>query len=176
VKKCLKNNDAKDNNLILVMGITGSGKSTTINYLLGHKIVERRGIGYDVDIGNIIGEHSSQVAEIGNDNYKSATLYAQCYSNNRSSAVYCDCPGFLDSRGIEEQIVVEISRELAVKMCKSVAGIIMVIDYSSIISSRGQAFKQLCTILNELFIDINKINDSIIFIITKTNMIPAEKN
>jgi predicted GTPase len=78
---------------VLIIGNTGAGKSTLINYQLGYKMVKTELHGSDVynteeKIGAVKG-HSKSISE---------TLFSETFRNKLDNIVYCDCGGFGDTR------------------------------------------------------------------------------
>ena len=116
--------------IVMLMGQTGTGKSTTIHFLAGHKMVEK-----EVAQETII-EHGQRSRKkmttkkvlksiqpidginIGHD-MKSETLFTRIYKS-QSGQIFCDTPGFNDNRGVEVDISNAIGIKLAIRACKNV--------------------------------------------------------
>jgi len=111
--------------------------------------------------------NKEEYAQIGHQIDKSQTLFPEAYLDKRKNILYCDCPGFLDNREIEEKVAISISLELAIKNSNRVRGIIVAISYSELYAAKGQAFKELYNILDEMIKHIEDFSCSIIFVITR---------
>jgi len=163
---------AKEKSVVLVIGNTGSGKSTTINYLMGctMKEIEKGG-----DFVIVTEDDNKYYATIGHTN-QSETLYPETYVNKEDEVAYCDCPGFEDNRGLEERICISINTQLAVKFAKIIKAIVVVIDYHELKAVRAEGFNKLSNTLGQLLKDPAAIIDSIFFIITKVSTRITENN
>lgn len=162
---------ARGQDLILVIGLTGAGKSTTVNYLLRYPMTED-------DEGQLVPVDSSikPPAKMG-DSASSITTYPATYALSGEEFVYCDCPGFKDNRDRETRVCVSLNTESTVKMAKSISAAIVVIEWGTF-SSRLEGFKDLALILGNLFSSAEQseteqeaksfnISKSLLFIITK---------
>ncbi len=157
--------------IVLVMGNTGSGKSTLINHLIGNKLEEKQNSHgymrwYRVSGDNAPGPKISE-------KLSSETLYPQVYRSrmDNDTFFYCDLPGFQDNRSKTTKIWTHVARDLAVKISKEVVSIIIVISDEELAASRGENFKILNKILTEtlsLGSDFN-IPASINIVLTTTN-------
>ena len=83
---------------VLVLGVTGSGKSTLVHSLVGKKMMANDKYGLDVIDGLLPG------FSIGHGLDSSTTIPNSYYDPN-TNLVYWDCPGFMDSRGQGQEIV-----------------------------------------------------------------------
>jgi GTPase Era involved in 16S rRNA processing len=147
---------------VLIIGNTGAGKSTLINYQLGYKMVKSELHGSDVyntegNIGAVIG-HSKSISE---------TLFSETFENKLDNIVYCDCPGFGENRDVEIRICVYVLREIIIRQFSSIKSIIIVISMPELESSRGAVFKELCENLGDLLKNPNELKASLIFVLTK---------
>src|SRR5688572_19718517 len=94
----------RQDNIVLIVGTTGVGKSTLVNYLNGIKlecILTNRQ--WKVDLKDqeqgLLGGF-----KIGHSTADSETIYPGIYSPSREDFSYIDCPGFGDSRGLKIEI------------------------------------------------------------------------
>ena len=142
---------AKDRNLLMVIGNTGAGKSTLVNYLAGcqMEMIKRGDAGLTTDKRKKIARvaPSSPVKEvmgIGHDN-KSATFLPAVHDDESLGLTYCDCPGFLDNRGAEINIANACNIKQTIAQARSVR-VMVLINYHSLESERGRGVKQLAQV------------------------------
>lgn len=151
---------AKDQEIVLVLGNTGAGKSTFINYALGSKMK----IGYKEDLAEHFAEPedgSKHWAKIGNG-IESQTLLPSVYTTPHSKVIYCDCPGFHDTRTEEDRLNITIAIQLMVNAAKSIKGIIVIIDPNDI-KSNAISIRNISLMLSQLL--QGKVNpNSILFV------------
>lgn len=159
--------------LVLVIGKTGAGKSTTVNYLLGCQMQEKE----DDDSLELSDKSTLPPAAMGNGG-SSTTTYPGTYTD-KEGFIYCDCPGFEDNRDPATRVCTSLSTEIVVKEAKSIKAAMVVIEWSSIVGDgKGKGLKDLALILGNLFINkkeegnsekpkFDHIEQSLLFIITK---------
>lgn len=170
---------AKDKDIILVIGNTGAGKSTLINYLCDvplKKVVAADGVDkiFQLDHYRYYSSHHQKYAPMG-DGVDSKTFYTEIYTHNSTgfggfsshTFNYCDCPGFIDNRTEEERICTSINTQLTMKMARSVRSILVVIDFSSFKTDRAKSIRALAKTLNQIVKDFETLGGSILFVITK---------
>ena len=152
---------ARDKKMFLVVGATGAGKSTTINYLKRYPMM------INEEKGNIIPRNSSikEPAPTG-DSISAVTSYPAVYSTDKG--YMCDCPGFEDNRGPESRIAISICTEAAVKNSKKIDGLVVVIEDATIRSVRGKGLQDVAHTIGSLFGKSGfDPSASIMFVITK---------
>jgi hypothetical protein len=95
---------------VMVLGLTGTGKSTLVNYLNNMPLVCKRFSGKCII--DLKSENSSLPGgfAIGHS-VSSKTLYPAVYSAEESDFSYIDNPGFKDTRAIEIEIANSFFRE-----------------------------------------------------------------
>lgn len=163
--------ETKGRDLILVIGNTGVGKSTTCNYLYGYRMKEVK-----YDLKPVIETVDETAFKIGHD-VKSETLYAKsivvdgiCTSGdveNSNRVCLLDCPGFLGNRNIETKVIESISTELAIRSARQVKGILILISYNVLMETRLKELRELVKILLFLFKDPIEMVKYSVFVITK---------
>jgi GTP-binding protein EngB required for normal cell division len=158
---------AKGKNIVLVLGNTGVGKSTTINYLLESEL--ERATTEEGDIVAVIKGTQREWARIGQNSFESETFFPDVYHNNNTSPyVYCDTPGFNDTRTEEEQLNATIATQLIVSCAESVSGIIVIVDIQDLINGKGKGMRELSLTLSRL-LKGNIAPNSILFIFNDKN-------
>jgi energy-coupling factor transporter ATP-binding protein EcfA2 len=170
---------ARDKDLVLVVGQTGHGKSTTVNYLLRHPLKRVRG-----GKAELLEPLPLKVYAKMGDDAESITSYPAAYEGP-DGFVYCDCPGFKDNRGDEQRVIVSVSTEAVVNKAKSIRAFIVAVEWGAIDNARGEGLRDVALTLGSLFSNpeeqrnnssevSNNNNDlnldkSILFVITKAN-------
>lgn len=180
--------DKKD--LVLFMGNTGAGKSTSINYLLGTKL--RRScnqVGEEV-VRVVMSEEAEQelpveaaqeLPVIGQSIGMSETLYAQGFhvrnvASNNNNVLFTDCAGVDDTRGDGHILCSLLSLDEAVRVAKSILSIVVVIPAATFLSDRGNGIIDLIKSLQERFPTIlaPENRKSVFFLVTKRNQVNDE--
>ncbi|CAF1552560.1 unnamed protein product, partial [Didymodactylos carnosus] len=145
----------RDKEIILLIGETGTGKSTTIQYLAGCKMKETK---VEVEPGKFLAHIA--IDELStNHGLKNVTTSARNKSETRYIApvtiqlkdifgshrteeiILCDAPGFGDTAGPEVDIANGVGVIEAIKGCKSVK-ILALSSYKSL-GDRGQGIQKL---------------------------------
>merc|ERR1711933_680739 len=88
---------------VLIVGTTGVGKSTTINYINDIKL-EAKLLDGRYKLSAVEGKSLEGGFKIGTSNAISETLYPGVYAPINQDFSYIDCPGFGDTRGMEIDI------------------------------------------------------------------------
>lgn len=154
----------QDKEVVLIIGATGAGKSTFINYLAN------RPMELDTTQMEDAIVCKNPLAAIGHG-MTSCTDKPQLYAH--TNFVLCDCPGFFDNRGIAVEVANAIGIQSLAKKSKKVKGIILIIDRSSITSTRGQGIElAIEQTLKFLGPDMTKHLDSFMLLISK---VPNQK-
>src|SRR3569623_1183999 len=157
--------------VVMVMGITGAGKSTTINALMGCQMEA------DVDIDNlneeiIIVAPESPLAEvmpIGHGQQSLTFLPQIAPDPNHTHRAYCDCPGFSENRGPEINIAnaININR---VSQHSAGVKVVFLTSQQDLFSSRGSNIRAMETMCRQLFGSVDNIRihqDAVLLGITK---------
>ena len=139
----------------LVLGNTGAGKSTFLNYMMGCKLkaVRPGELGLPGAKKVIIVDPDSAipaVMPVGHGR-ASATFLPQIEldSQNQYNA-YCDCPGFEDTRGAEINIANSINIKKVLRQTSRVKAILLA-SYADISEDRGCSIKAMEAICRQMF-------------------------
>ncbi|XP_047144942.1 uncharacterized protein LOC105846304 [Hydra vulgaris] len=166
---------------VLVIGPTGSGKSTVIDHLIGTALecvrVGRNGAQTEIRVMQVVdycasGTGSSAVAEIGNNPISSQTNSITPYCNIKNSITYWDFPGFFDSRGELKKMQHAFLTQSFSKVVPKFK-ILLVIEVAIINTIRGEGFINLLNSLSQLC-SADQIQDSLSLLITKCD--PFDQN
>ncbi|CAF2865390.1 unnamed protein product [Rotaria sp. Silwood2] len=148
-----------DKDIILLVGITGSGKSTTIQFLTGAKMKDTL---IEIAPGKFL-EHITIDGPVKNVGLNSVTSSPLSKSETRyivpvtvqlqdifgqyetGEIILCDAPGFGDTAGPEVDIANSVGVMEALKNCKSVK-ILALSSYRSL-GDRGQGIQKLAHLL-----------------------------
>jgi len=169
--------------IVLFIGTTGSGKSTTLLYLTGRKMVQKT-----VFIeGSPIETIDSEIPLAGiksSHKMKSETRYLHLVDIDLRKVLkddleeermfLCDSPGFGDSRSAEIDIANGVGVVDAIRQAKSVK-IVVLLSINSF-GDKGEGLRQTCHILLGLIPDIEERLDSFLFMFTKIKDIKDSKD
>ncbi|CAF1267133.1 unnamed protein product [Adineta steineri] len=168
-----------DKDIILLIGITGSGKSTTVQFLTGTKMKETRveicpgkflkHITTDGSIINpgLIDVKSSPLSKSETRFIIPVTISLKDIfgSYETNEIILCDAPGFSDTESPEIDISNCVGVTRALKSCKSVS-ILALSSYQSL-GDRGEGIQQLIHILINMIQGVENRLNSILYAFTK---------
>ncbi len=143
---------------VILLGHTGAGKSSLGNYLMGYHMTIGEG-------GEAVPTEKKVPMAMGNS-AASITVIPQVH-RGIDRLLYCDCPGFDDNRSEEMQACTSVAMEMVVSRSKNIAGAIIVIDYNSLITTRGAGIIELARLLGQLFGSAPEISKSLVFVFNK---------
>jgi len=146
--------------ITVVLGNTGSGKSTFLNWLAGKKLIVGKG-------NKILLEDESDVTamKIGNT-CESMTKYP--VSIEIGEFLFFDLPGFRDSGGVECDLINAVFIKAILEGAKSVR-VIFIVSEDEVGANRGELFKKLLKGMEKMFDGENRIiMDSSFLVITKS--------
>ena len=133
---------------VIVLGNTGAGKSTFINYLAGCELELKRISGHGrvlVVKNKALGGECDEVMRIGHG--APTTFMPQIAEVEWET--YCDCPGFSDNRGPEINIANAVNIKQALSRAASIRMVVMV-NYYSLKADHGNGFRDLLRTLTDL--------------------------
>lgn len=133
--------EATGKDLLIFIGNTGSGKSTSINYINGCTMES-----FEMEnecMSKIRVSPKSKVPDITKIGYgkNSYTEVPVVVEGNKNMA-YLDCPGFFDNRGAETNIANVVNIKNVLKVAKSVK-IILTLDFHNLIANRDRGLAEM---------------------------------
>ncbi len=133
--------DVKDEDVVIVAGLIGVGKSTFINAMVKNELKKTKTQGRYV---LSLADSSADAAVIGHS-ISAQTQYPAVYG---TTIKFCDTPGINDNRTLEERACASITTEIAVHNAKSIKAVIVVFDYTKL--DRGGNFQEVLESLTQL--------------------------
>ena len=135
-------NKLRDENLVLFIGRTGSGKSTTIHFLKGTKFRRdpKHATHFIPDNDNDVSDDLKHIKldyQVNQSVTKYMTPVRISLGENR--VILCDTPGIGDSRGIEVEVANSLSLIHAIRGANSVCIVLVLSDEEK--ASRSEIFK-----------------------------------
>lgn len=161
----------KGRNIHLLIGVTGSGKSTTLHFLGGSKM----------EIVSLNGQPHIEATKVNNLQLKKVKSKPSINSETRNiipviieldrsqgysekMAIFCDSPGFEDTNGPEIDIANSIAIQKAIEVCKGIKPIVVT---SKLVGDRFQGLSELSNILSGMFVNFEKDLRYFAYIYTK---------
>jgi hypothetical protein len=145
--------------VVFIMGNTGAGKSTTINYLCGRKVVTLRDASDDF-IVRLDVQDPIEGCAIGHGG-DSRTRYLQSIIDPAGdSLVFCDTPGFEDTEGSSVDIANAVAISWTIRQCRSVR-LVLLLDASLFGSARGVELNKLLQLFKRFLINADANLDSV---------------
>ncbi|XP_065208849.1 uncharacterized protein LOC135837485 [Planococcus citri] len=155
------NAELKLENVTLVLGNTGSGKST----------LTQRIAGYDNQLVSVEEGLDFTISKLNNNTHTSyvtsATIFPELVVDNSTGAGYYDFPGFLDTRGMAHDVVTSYFIKRVIDNVKRVK-ILFLVSYPSL-TNKGTRddFTNLLRHITKFIKNIDKLKDGIALIVTK---------
>mmetsp|Transcript_16251 Transcript_16251/g.24482 ORF Transcript_16251/g.24482 Transcript_16251/m.24482 type:complete len:567 (-) Transcript_16251:142-1842(-) len=132
--------------LVLIVGNTGAGKSTFVNYLMGKQMRE-------VKVKNSMEKGftcDNPIMEIGHG-FQSQTSFPESCSDPTVNLTYCDCPGFMDNRGVVFDITNMYALTRMAQKARSVKGVVIIINYHALLSDHARGLRETLNLLETIF-------------------------
>jgi hypothetical protein len=160
-------------NAVIVIGNTGAGKSTWLNYLMGCRMMLtplRRS-----SMANAAPSEVCPVVPFPIGHTKQSETFMPAISLEPMASdpiAYCDCPGFLDNRGAEINIANAVNIRRILQAARSVRIIILISDVA-LIADRSRGLTDMLRICTHLFgsLDtIKKHKESLLLGVTQSSV------
>ena len=159
---------AQGKSLVFVIGNAGVGKSTFINYMLGH-LFEYQGIEYLNEDG--ITETKEILAVKGKpsifapmgDGMEGVTQYPACYSTE--SLVFTDCPGFQDPN-VAKRAQQAFSMFLVKEMAQEVKALVIMLSHEKFTRTDVDSLVKVLTDLHAVVKSSESASRSITFVVS----------
>ena len=145
---------------VVVLGNTGAGKSTFLNYLMGCEMTTKTPAALGlVDLStNVVvvrpcseGGPLDDLMPIGHGKQSKTFLpHIEQDPNPLTPYAYCDCTGFLDNRWPEVKIANAVNIRRALQEASNVR-IIVLVNYKTLEADRGRGLSDLLTMCTQLF-------------------------
>jgi hypothetical protein len=171
---------------VIVIGNTGAGKSTFVNYLLGCEMIEKtpeelEALGIEVLDDVVVvkskseGGRCDEIMPIGHSKTSKTFIPQIAVDPIHAHLAYCDCPGFLDNRGAEINIANAVNIKRVLQVAKS-AKVLVLINYYSLKADRARGLTDMLNICAQLFgstSNLSRFQDSLLLGITQA---PANRD
>lgn len=174
--------------VVALMGATGSGKTTLVNFVAGKPIqkrlyCKRRGHGQDSSFTKevYVAENPLEGFSIGHDQVSETTglmhyvrKLAREGEKEEDEVVYLDSSGYEDTVGIEVDIATSISFCRVAQVCGSIRFVVLV-NCASLLENRGGAIRGLVRLVSACVRDFDKFRLAFTFLFTHTDLLPGAR-
>lgn len=163
--------------LVLVTGNEGAGKSTSINTLLGHEMGEQEDEDEDDNKKIILvkkRKENTPMAQVSLNAFKQSSLLPEVYKDNNKEfpISYCDCPAMVDQQE-HRRAFKNLMIRYYIGRANSIKALACVIDYESFERQKGTELFENLKKISEL-IEVEKCGKNILWIFTKVNPLTTE--
>lgn len=160
-----KGNDFKNKTVVLLLGPTGSGKTTLFYALTKKDLIVSQGNPFP--ILDVEKKDRDDHFQIGHDGRSKTTTPGLKY-DQVSDIIFCDCPGFFDNKSDLQDATNSFAIHTVLSNAKNIKILLCASD-SSIQSSKGKDLLESCYLVEKLFPNQNQIRDAIALIVTNMN-------
>ena len=138
--------------IVGIAGSTGAGKSALTNLLMGHSFET-----YETEAGDVMLRVTSDgaAAAMGTAE-QSCTLYPEVFIDEASGLYFCDYPGFSDSRGRGEKLLIQVLMEAFMKRVGEIQSLVIVLEQDALYTQKSSGFKKLIENLVTLLPDLTR--------------------
>lgn len=164
----------KNQDIVLLLGPTGVGKSTTLHYLAGSKMekVKLKGLTHIKPKSGTVG-HAVLRAVTTSPEARSETQrltavpvsYVDPIEEKLQTLIVCDTPGFEDTAGPEVDIANSVGVVQTIRQCHSVKLVVLISQKG--IGDRGQGLKKFILLLTKLMPNVLDHSRSFYYLFTK---------
>lgn len=132
--------------IVMFLGNTGSGKSTTIGVQLGaiYQRISRIPTNYALISSDCATPKTGDAPD-------STTTHPKGYHDTSSGLVYVDMPGFIDTRGLEENIWIENNIHIALSVVEQLKSVVLVVKLSELTAGKGALVRDLAKSIYRVF-------------------------
>jgi energy-coupling factor transporter ATP-binding protein EcfA2 len=154
----------ENKDVVLMLGNTGAGKSTFVNYMAGRRLVA-----VSKNMRQVI-DCEDPVVKIGHGVATSETAEPDFYvgEGDTEGLVLCDCPGFMDTRGAQIEVKNAYSLKLLAERSGGVKAIFIFVNYHTLLADRAKNLQVTAKIMREfLGHEVSRCCDSIYLMVTQ---------
>lgn len=147
--------------VVVLIGPTGSGKTTLYHVLTGKKLIGRR-----VNTERVlVAVNPDEKFKIGSTGLSETTTPGIIY-DQESNLIVCDCPGFFDNRSETQEICNSFAIYYVLTHAKNVK-ILLLTSKSDIKATKSISLRQSCEMIEKLIPKREELQPSIGVVITK---------
>jgi hypothetical protein len=158
---------------VIVLGNTGAGKSTWLNYLMGCHMTLTRSRRSSIAEAAPSEECPVVPFPIGHTKQSETFMPAIALEPMSSDPIaYCDCPGFLDNRGSEINIANAVNIRRILQAARSVRIVVLISDMT-LVADRCRGLTDMLRICTQLFGSadtIRKHKESLLLGVTQASL------